>query len=236
VATLGYRICHPPLLGGEHITAGSLAIIFQLMKALCGPRWRPLETCCALRQPADVRPFYAQFGEPIRFDADESTFSFDAKWLDCKISGADPELQRLLLRMIDDKAVTPEQDLRDEVRGVLAGMIGNRTANQVAVARVFYVSSSTLHRRLVALGTSFQNLLDEVRCEMACRLLTDTALPVAQVAATLDYSEASAFTRSFKRRMGCGPAAWRASRETAIPDAKEGLAGSRGPSVPAASS
>jgi AraC-like DNA-binding protein len=80
------------------------------------------------------------------------------------------------------------------------------------------MSSSTLHRRLGALGTGFRDLLDEVRFEMACRLLESTAAPVAQVATLLDYSETSAFTRSFKRRLGCGPAAWReAARDRQAP-------------------
>jgi AraC-like DNA-binding protein len=215
IATLGYRICHPALPGGDHITDGSLAICFQLMQSLCGPHWRPLETSFTHRRPADPRPYHAQFGERVRFDAEQSTLSFAAHWLDGKIADADPELQRLLLRMVGDKVATREGDLRDEVRHVLTGMIGRGDANQASVARTFGLSSSTLHRRLAALGTSFQDLLDEVRCEIACRLLADSAVPVSQVAIMLDYSEASAFTRSFKRRLGCGPAAWRASKGAA---------------------
>jgi AraC-like DNA-binding protein len=215
VAILGYRICHPPILGGGHITAGSLAIIFQLMKSLCGPRWRPLETSFALRRPPDTRPYHAQFGEQVRFDAEESAISFEAYWLDYEVSGADPELQRLLLQVVADKAMTSDRTLGNEVRDMLIGLIGTRNLNQAAVARAFDLSSSTLHRRLAALGTNFQELHDEVRCEIACRLLTDTTLPVGLIAAKLDYSEPSAFTRSFKRRLGCGPAAWRASRKSA---------------------
>ena len=213
VATLGYRICHPTLLGGDHIVDGSIAIGFQLMKVLCGPEWRPVETSFTRRHPADVRPYLAQFGAPVRFDAEESALSFMTYWLDHKVSGADPELRRLLLRMLGGNEATRERDLRDEVRRVLVGMIGSGDANQATVASSFGMSSSTLHRRLTALGTSFRDVLDEVRCEMACRLLADTAVPVAQVALMLDYSEASAFTRSFKRRLGCGPAAWRAATQ-----------------------
>jgi len=114
--------------------------------------------------------------------------------------------------------IPKERNLRDEVHGMLAGMIGHGVINQVAVASAFGLSSRTLHRRLAALGTSFQDLLDEVRCEMACRLLENTTLPVAQVALMLGYSEVSAFTRSFKRRLACGPGAWRASRGPGISD------------------
>ena len=212
VATLGYRIRLPAVPGSAQINDGAMAIAFLLMKALCGPEWRPLETSLARHRPADIRPYQAQFGEAIRFDADESAVSFAARWLAIPVRNADPELQRLLLRMIGDTGVAQGGDLRDEVRRVLAGMLGRGSASQAAVARAFGLSSRTLHRRLAALGTSFQVLLDEVRCDIACRLLEETALPVGQVALMLDYREASAFSRSFKRRVGCSPAAWRGAR------------------------
>ena len=218
VATLGYRVLHPKVPGSEHITAGSLAIGFQLMKVLCGPNWQPLETNFSFHRPADVKPYHNLFGDSVRFDAEESAFSFAVNWLDRKVVGADPELQRVLLRAIGEVEISKERSMRDEVRSVLAGMIGHGDINQVAVARTFGLSSRTLHRRLAAHGARFQDLVDEVRCETACRLLENTALPVAQVALMLGYSEVSAFTRSFKRRLACGPGAWRASRGSGISD------------------
>jgi AraC-like DNA-binding protein len=223
-ATLGYRVLDPKVPACTHITTASLAIGFQLMKALCGSSWRPLETNFALHRPVDVKPYHNLFGDSVRFDAGETAFSFAAHWLDCKVVGADPELQRVLLRVIGDgeTKISKKRDLRDEVRGVLIGMIGHEGVNLAAVASTFRLSNRTLHRRLAALGTSFQDLLDEVRCEKACQLLENTTLPVAQVALTLGYSEVSAFTRSFKRRLACGPAAWRASRGHGVPDTERG--------------
>ena len=211
VARLGYRILDPKVPASAHITTASLAIGFQLMKVLCGRSWQPLETSFELRRPADVKPYHKLFGDSVHFDAGESALSFAAHWLDRKVIGADPELQRVLLRAIGDAEISKERNLRDEVRGVLAGMIGHGDINQLAVANTFGLSTRTLHRRLAALGTSFQDLLDEMRCETACRLLENTTLPVAQVALMLGYSEVSAFTRSFKRRLACGPGAWRKS-------------------------
>ncbi|HUA76223.1 MAG TPA: AraC family transcriptional regulator [Acetobacteraceae bacterium] len=212
VAALSYRICIPSVPGSEQIIDGAITIGFRMMKALCGPQWRPLETSLARRRPPDPRPYHAQFGEAVRFDAEDSALYFSARWLDEKVRDADPELERLLLRMILNADSTATRTLRDEVRQVLAGTLGRGAANQEAVARAFGISTRTLHRRLAALGTSFQDVLAEVRCDIACRLLADTGLPIGQVALLLDYREPSAFTRSFNRRLGHSPAAWRASR------------------------
>jgi AraC-like DNA-binding protein len=49
----------------------------------------------------------------------------------------------------------------------------------------------------------------EERYEIARQLLLDTDLQVGDVAALLDYADASAFTRAFRRWSGAAPAAWR---------------------------
>jgi AraC-like DNA-binding protein len=222
VASLGYRVLDSNVPASAHITVASLAIGLHLMKVLCGPSWRPLETSFAMHRPRDIKPYQNLFGDAVRFDAGESAFSFASHWLDSSVIGADAELQRVLLRSIGE--TSKERDLRDEVRGVLAGMIGHGDINQMAIASAFGLSSRTLHRRLATLGTSFHDLLDEVRGETACRLLEDTTLPITQVALLLGYSEVSAFTRSFKRWQACGPGAWRASRGSGTLDTERDTA------------
>jgi AraC-like DNA-binding protein len=50
----------------------------------------------------------------------------------------------------------------------------------------------------------------EVRYEIARQLLEDTRMSMGQIAATLDYGDASAFSRAFRCWSGQNPTAWRA--------------------------
>ena len=70
----------------------------------------------------------------------------------------------------------------------------------------------TLYRRLDAFGVGFRELVDEGRFEIARQMLGDSAMDVSQIAALLDYADASAFTRAFRRWSGTTPARWRATR------------------------
>jgi AraC-like DNA-binding protein len=63
-----------------------------------------------------------------------------------------------------------------------------------------------LRRRLAESGTSFQELLDEVREALAQELLT--TLAVEDVALRLGYAEASSFIHAFKRWKGVTPAVY----------------------------
>jgi AraC-like DNA-binding protein len=67
----------------------------------------------------------------------------------------------------------------------------------------------TLNRRLKAHGMTFQQILDQVRYEVARELLADTEIAVNNIAAALGYTSISPFVRSFRRWSGTTPGRWR---------------------------
>ena len=70
-------------------------------------------------------------------------------------------------------------------------------------------SPRTLKRRLQEEGTTFQDLLDSVRCDLAKRYLEEPRLALGEVSFLLGFSEPSAFHRAFKRWTGKTPLAYR---------------------------
>ncbi|MGD1976733.1 MAG: AraC family transcriptional regulator [Gammaproteobacteria bacterium] len=58
-------------------------------------------------------------------------------------------------------------------------------------------------------GTSFRRELKAVRYQVARELLANTKLPLARIAAALNYADTSAFIRAFRQWSGIPPAAWR---------------------------
>jgi len=77
------------------------------------------------------------------------------------------------------------------------------------VAEIFGIHRRTLNRRMRARGLTFQELVEEVRYDIARQLLRETDLAIVAIAAVLDYADAAAFTRAFRRWSGTTPAAWR---------------------------
>ena len=73
------------------------------------------------------------------------------------------------------------------------------------------VSSRTLIRHLRDEGTTYQQLLDTVREELACWLLLQSDLPVEAIAERLGYEDTSNFSRTFRRWVGVTPRDFRAS-------------------------
>jgi AraC-like DNA-binding protein len=71
------------------------------------------------------------------------------------------------------------------------------------------ISRSTLQRRLREEGTSYQEVLDATRRDLAIRYLTKTTLRADEIANVLAYRDANSFSRSFRRWTGLSPLAFR---------------------------
>ena len=73
----------------------------------------------------------------------------------------------------------------------------------------------TLQRRLRAEGTSYRELLNEVRLELACLQLTEDHSSIARIAERLGYGATAAFTKAFHRWAGVPPSAYRKANRAA---------------------
>jgi len=71
---------------------------------------------------------------------------------------------------------------------------------------------SEMQRRLGGLGTSYQDVLDDVRQRSARRLLANTDLKMGEIAFVLGFEEVNSFMRAFQAWARTTPAQWRASQ------------------------
>jgi AraC-like DNA-binding protein len=209
-AMLGYTIYQKNVVSTDQIYDGAMAIAFNLMKTLCGPRWLPSEVLLCHAEPADREPYRALFKVPPRFDAERTALVFPATWLDQPMHGVNPQLRRILEAEVEALKILSDGDFVSQLRRILQSLIVAGCPSVDQTALLLAMHRRTLNRRLNALGITFKQLLDETRFEIAQQLLRDTRMPVVDIAVTLNYTGASAFTRAFRRWSGASPAAWRA--------------------------
>ena len=213
LACLSYNIYQPHAVASEQIEDGAVAIVLNILRDLCGRNLRPVEASFTHRKPKDIEAFRQFFKIPLHFDAEVNGVWFPARWLKQSVQGNDPELHRLLQKQIDVLEVSYQSNFPEQVRQVLhtALLTGHAKAEQVAA--LFSMHSRTFNRRLKAYDTSFKKLADQARYEIAQQLLETSELEIIQIAETLDYADASAFTRAFRRWSGITPSTWRAGHD-----------------------
>lgn len=211
VATLGYLIHQSGVEAVDHIADAAIAIACNTMRGMCGPAWVPTSVLLMHREPADTTPFRKFFRAPVQFGADQNAITFPVRWLAQPLPGANDGLRRMLERQILDWQVKESGGV-DHMRRVLRTLLHTGEATEERLAHLFAMHRRTVNRRLQAQGTTFRKLVDEVRYDVARHLLESSELPVIDIAGMLNYADASAFTRAFRRWSGTTPAQWRAGR------------------------
>jgi AraC-like DNA-binding protein len=159
--------------------------------------------------PAEFRAF---FGVDIEFGANADEICFPRPMALLSVVGRDEHLNELLRRYAEEAlARKPRERLtvRSKAEDILPKLLPHGRAMASEVARRLGMSSRTLSRKLAEEGTSFAEILDQLRAALAKRYLHDETLPVSEIAWLLGYREVSSLTHAFKRWTGMTPRRFR---------------------------
>lgn len=153
------------------------------------------------------------FGCPLKFRARRDALIFDGRVLETPFVTHNAALLHALLPNLDEQVAKKRgHGFLDEVREAVAKRMTGERPSADKVAHEIAISARTLQRRLRALGTSYQQVLDEIRHDTARRLLCTTGIEIAEIAFLLGFEELNSFTRAFRGWEGKTPKQWREVR------------------------
>jgi AraC-like DNA-binding protein len=123
---------------------------------------------------------------------------------------ADAQLLRTLEEHAQGLMATLEDaSLEQRVKSILRQLLKEGLPRKEQVAEHLAVSVRTLQRQLHQAGTSYQQILDDLRQELAEHYLLNSALPIQDIAQYLGFTEPRSFHRTFKSRRGMPPGEFR---------------------------
>jgi AraC-like DNA-binding protein len=106
-------------------------------------------------------------------------------------------------------AQDPRAQLPMQIATLLKSLLPSGEPRQEDVAERLAISLRSLQRRLMEAGTSYRDVLNQTRHQLALHHLSQPELSVGEIAFLLGFSEVSAFTRAFRRWTGLSPRGWR---------------------------
>jgi AraC-like DNA-binding protein len=209
MALFTFSVYQPEAESADQISDGSIAVAVNAVRALCGSDWNPAEVLLPRVAPADQEPYRRHFRAPVRFNQETAVIVFPTRDLYRRVAGADPMMREVLEERIRHMKGHQGSAFSDDIRRLLRTRLTSHRCSANDIADLLAMHRRTLSRRLKGSGMGYRSISNEIRFEIARQLLEDTMVPLGQIAAALGYSEASAFTRAFRRWSGRTPTDWR---------------------------
>ncbi len=196
---------------GPLVDSVAIASLVSFNRGLIGNHTHPLAVQFINPAPKDMTSYDAFFQCPVRFGQDTTQLIFPTEYLGLPLAQPDPMLRSIL----DAQAVRLLGQIEwahEPVPGMyrlLQEVISAGQPTLAALAGRLHMSGRTLQRRLADHGTTFQQVLDETRFNMAKAQLLEPGLSLFEVAMMLAYADQSAFNHAFKRMAGVSPGEYR---------------------------
>lgn len=205
VPNLDNYLARTPRQAMETMACGTLVT----MRRLTTTDIKPLAVAFQHAPPANVSEHLRIFGT-VRFNQPENLVEFRSADLDASLLSANPALLEIFEAQAQQLlAQLDPADQRGPVSRSILAILARRLTVTVPslqeVASELAMSDRTIQRELRAENTSYRQLVEDTRKEIALRHLAQPGASVSEAAFLLGFSEPSAFTRAFRRWTGSAP-------------------------------
>lgn len=186
----------------------AVGLLHQILSALLGPGWRPLEVQFVHAAGHSTRMHRQFFGCPVRFASQHNAVVLRSSDLDQAVPGADQGFRSYTQSAIPAWTSSGGKISVNRVRHAVLQLLPSGQCTSESVARNLGIHRRTLHRHLGSEGLDFTTLLDAMRLEMAQQYLTAGELKMTEVSQLLGFNAASSFSRWFHERTAVSPRQW----------------------------
>ena len=193
--------------------AADMALLFvhRSISRLLGANYGLRSVLLPFQPKASPTRYRELFGAPLEPDSDDAVLRMPAALLDRPIESGGHTAQELALRYIERRAMSTGESMSERTRDMLRQSLDTGASTIAETAKLLAVSPRTLQRTLAREHTSFSAILDDVRREVATRLVTTTDLPLYQIASALALSDVTTFSQYARRWWGVTAREFRAT-------------------------
>jgi AraC-like DNA-binding protein len=146
-------------------------------------------------------------GFPVVFGAERIEIILSLPSLDLPIPTYDLGLREHLMNYGDRLLMelpAKKLELRSRIEGLITAALPTRMPSVNDIAASLGMSPRTFARRLNEDGTSYREIVDDLRCDLA-RTFLKNGMSLSEIAFSLGYKDQSAFSVAYKRWTGTAP-------------------------------
>ena len=197
----------------NHVWQGfdfGMGLVLVMCRLTLGEYVSPISIEAVRPQPQKPEVFESMLGSRVQFEAGRNCLTFVRADIVDRLVTANDELARINDEQVENYLASfLAVSTAREVVGKIVERLPDGPPSQKLIAAALHVSNRTLQRKLKDEGTSFIDLLQDTRLQLAQKYLAQPQRSVVEVAYLLGFSEPSTFSRAFKRWTGQAPADYR---------------------------
>lgn len=181
---------------------------------------RPTAVQIEFGAPDHAPRYEALFGCPVEFSAPGNRLRVDKAMLALRNPAHCPGTWQQLLELCETELeqTTRTRSFRERMTQLLGPMLKGREPDLSQLADRLQLPVWTLRRKLGEEGTSYREILNDTRRDLAMAYIRDTESAFGEIAWLLGFSSAEAFQRAFKRWSGQTPGEYRRAQRRAAHD------------------
>jgi AraC-like DNA-binding protein len=192
-----------------------IAVILKMLREITGRHIHPTSMTLVHVRHTHSREFERFCGCPIEFGGSSGEMVFSPSSLAAPLITEDVHLLDALRPICDEAAKQRETapgSLRAAVENEAQKLLPHGKAHRHEVAKRLAMSTRTLARKLASEGTTFEDVIDELRRSLALQYIYVPSISLSQVAWLLGYEGNTSFNHAFRRWTGVPPSAARVER------------------------
>ncbi len=150
------------------------------------------------------------YGCKVEFNAEFNGWSLDSTQLKRQLKDGNHADVAKYLPYCNEllENLRQKDSLVNDIQQILVSSAGDYPDIEM-LACAFKISSRTLRRQLSNLGTSYQKILNKVRCQLSIEYLTRTGMSIEDVSNLIGFSDVTNFRHAFKKWVGKTPSFYR---------------------------
>ncbi len=192
----------------KQATEFGVALTIKAVREITGRNIHPTSVSFIHGRNSGLRSFQRFFRCPVEFGASRDQFTFSQETLALPLITEDRYLLGTLQPICDEAAKkrnTAIGTLRAAVENEAQKLLPHGKAGKQKVARTLGLSERTLARKLAEEGTTYEQVVDQLRQSLALEYLKEAGLSLSQIAWLLGYEGSTSFNHAFRRWTGGSP-------------------------------
>lgn len=183
--------------------------VHRVINALAGSAWAA-ESVSFAHPPPSTRTIHENFFRTrILFDNNFNGFIMRAGDLSAQVRTAGMAMPHYMKQFVEEMVAQPAVTFDATVRQLVFSLLPNGRCSSEAIADHLGVDRKTVTRRLAARGTSYSEILNDARIELARRHIRTGQRSLTETAQLLGFSGLATFSRWFGAEFGMSATAWR---------------------------